>query len=71
MTTMASPHGYYAHPVISLGQQNVTVGWVNASAYAGMATVVASVNAGAGEGGLATGEHFLESENVGTETSLW
>ncbi len=32
-----------------------------------MATVVVSVNAGAG-GGLATGEHFLESEKVGTET---
>ncbi len=34
-----------------------------------MATVVVSVNAGAvGGGGFATGEHFLESEKVGTET---
>ncbi len=35
-----------------------------------MATVVVSVSAGAGGGDLATGEHFLESENVGTETVL-
>ncbi len=35
---------------------------INASVHAGMATVVVSVNAGAGGGGLATGEHYLESE---------
>ncbi len=33
-----------------------------------MATVVVSVNAGAGGGGLTTGEHFLESEKVETKT---
>ncbi len=38
---------------------------VNASVNAGMATVVVSVNAIAGGGDLATGEHFLESEKSG------
>ncbi len=38
---------------------------VNASVHAGMATVVVSVNANAGGGGLATGEHFLDSEKSG------
>ncbi len=55
-------HGYHAHPERGLGQGNSTVDRVNASVHAGMATVVVSVDAGAGGGGLATGEHFLESE---------
>ncbi len=42
------------------------MGLVNASVYAGMVTVVVSVNAGTGSGGdLATGEHFLKSEKSG------
>ncbi len=40
------------------------------SVYAGMATVVVSVNASAGGGDLATDQHFLESEKMGTETVL-
>ncbi len=35
------------------------------SVHAGMATGVVSVNAGAGGGDYATGEHFLESEKSG------
>ncbi len=35
-----------------------------------MATVVVSVNAGAGGGGLATCEHFLESEKSGNRNSF-
>ncbi len=36
------------------------------SVQAGMATVVVSVNAGAGGGSLATCRHFLESEKSGS-----
>ncbi len=35
-----------------------------------LVTVLVSVNAGAGEGGLATGDHFLESEKSGNRDSL-
>ncbi len=48
--------------LLCLGQGNLTVDRVNANVHAGLATVVVSVNAGAGGGGFATGENFLESE---------
>ncbi len=61
-TTIAYPHGLHPYTVSRLGQGHCRVGKVSASAHMGMVTVVVSAIAGAGEGGLATDERFLESE---------
>ncbi len=56
--------------LLCLGQGSLTEGWVNASVHVGMATVAVSVNAGAGGGDLAAGEHVLESEKSGNWNSF-